>query len=70
MAGIQSVAGAVSFNYVNGGATAGVSGATVATIQGAIIFAVTLLVGFRPASLLAVRGAHGSISPRTRLFAS
>jgi len=29
-------------------------GATVATIQGAIIFAVTLLVGFRPASVLAV----------------
>jgi len=29
-------------------------GATVAMIQGAIIFAVTLLVGFRPASFLAV----------------
>ena len=29
-------------------------GATVAMIQGAIIFAVTLLVGFRPASVLAV----------------
>jgi ABC-2 type transport system permease protein len=45
-------------------------GATVAVIQGAIIFAVTLLVGFRPAGVLAVPTAFLLIALIAVVFAA
>jgi len=45
-------------------------GATVAVIQGTIIFAVTLLVGFRPASILAVVTAFLLIALIAVVFAA